>query len=135
MILSKVCNKRATVRHNCTPVGVLVRDEACSDSDWVKALAAMEGFELLMKSARAAVAAMEEFEGLREEVEYEGCRACCRSRISPQVREQEKRENVWQRERRFLAEGQREREISLAEKECLEEGERVRENVWRRERE
>jgi hypothetical protein len=72
MILSKVCNKSAEVRRNCTPVGVLVRDEACSDSDWVKALAAIDGFEMLMRSARAAVVAIEEFEGLREEVECEG---------------------------------------------------------------
>jgi hypothetical protein len=72
MNLVSVCNKSAKVRHWCTPIGVLVRDDECSDSDWIKALAALDGFELLMGSARAAVAAMEEFEGLREEVEYEG---------------------------------------------------------------
>ena len=73
MFLNRVCNKSAAISHNCTPVGVIVRDEKCSDGDWMKALAAIEGYELLMKGARAAVEAMERFESLREEVEYEGC--------------------------------------------------------------
>jgi hypothetical protein len=52
---------------------VLIRDEVCGNGDWAQALAAIEGFALLMKSARTAVKAMEMFESLAGEVEHEQC--------------------------------------------------------------